>query len=387
MPSSRIVSRIAATAIIALTGGAALTTSIAQAAEIKSREEWKKEYVRPAEIPFPEDNPYTTAKAELGRTLFFDPRLSGSNYISCGTCHNPSFAWGDGLPKGIGHGMTVLGRRTPTILNLAWSESLMWDGRFETLEDQALGPMSAPVEMNQQMEAIVTELKAIPEYNTLFKVSFGGEGISIPNIAKAIATYERTVVSGIAPFDRWVAGDEVAISESAKRGFDLFNNKANCVACHSGWNFTDDSFHDVGLPDTDIGRGKQLPDVAVMQHAFKVPTLRNSVERAPYMHDGSLKNLFSVVAHYNDDFIKRPSLSSEIYKLKLSDAEQSDVVAFLKTLSSRDAPVALPRLPAFDQTLAGSVSGVNTAAGNTNDAKAAPTACGGFFQHWQTCEK
>ena len=124
-----------------------------------------------------------------------------------------------------------------------------------------------------------------------------------------------------------------------------------------------------------------------MQHAFKVPTLRNSVERAPYMHDGSLKNLFSVVAHYNDDFIKRPSLSSEIYKLKLSDAEQSDVVAFLKTLSSRDAPVALPRLPAFDQTLAGSVSGVNTAAGNTNDAKAAPTACGGFFQHWQTCEK
>lgn len=387
MPTSRIISKIAATAIIAITGGATFTASVAYAGEIKSREEWKKEYVRPAEIPFPEDNPYTTAKAELGRTLFFDPRLSGSNYISCGTCHNPSFAWGDGLPKGIGHGMTVLGRRTPTILNLAWSESLMWDGRFETLEDQALGPMAAPVEMNQQMEAIVTELKSIPEYNTLFKVSFGGEGISIPNIAKAIATYERTVVSGIAPFDRWVAGDEVAISESAKRGFDLFNNKANCVACHSGWNFTDDSFHDVGLPDTDIGRGKQLPNIAVMQHAFKVPTLRNSVERAPYMHDGSLKNLFSVVAHYNNDFKKRPSLSSEIYELKLNDVEQSDVVAFLKTLSSVDAPVALPRLPAFDQTLAGSVSGVNTAAGNSEGAKMEPTSCGGFFQHWQTCEK
>lgn len=389
MPGPRIISKIAAAAIVALTGGATFGTTVAQAGEIKSREEWKKEYVRPAEVPFPEDNPYTAAKADLGRTLFFDPRLSGSNYISCGTCHNPSFAWGDGLPKGIGHAMTVLGRRTPTILNLAWSEQLMWDGRFETLEEQALGPMSAPVEMNQQMEAIVAELQAIPEYKTLFKVSFGGEGITVPNIAKAIATFERTVVSGIAPFDRWIAGDEVAISESAKRGFDLFNNKANCVACHSGWNFTDDSFHDVGLPDTDIGRGKQLPDIEVMKHAFKVPTLRNSVERAPYMHDGSLRNLFSVVAHYNDGFTKRPSLSSEIYKLNLSDAEQADIVAFLKTLSSQDAPVALPRLPAADQTLAGSVSGVNTAAGNggaDNADQTGLTSCGGFFNHGIPCK-
>lgn len=389
MPISRIISKIAATAIIALTGGVTFTASVAQSAEIKSREEWKKEYVRPSEVPFPEDNPYTAAKAELGRTLFFDPRLSGSNYISCGTCHNPSFAWGDGLPKGIGHAMTVLGRRTPTILNLAWSEQLMWDGRFETLEEQALGPMAAPVEMNQQMEAIVAELQAIPEYKTLFKVSFGGEGITVPNIAKAIATFERTVVSGIAPFDRWVAGDEVAISESAKRGFDLFNNKANCVACHSGWNFTDDSFHDIGLPDTDIGRGEQFPDIKVMKHAFKVPTLRNSVERAPYMHDGSLRNLFSVVAHYNDGFTKRPSLSSEIYKLNLTDKEQADLVAFMKTLSSQDTPVAFPRLPALDQTLAGSVSGVNTASGNSGASAAKPgiTSCGGFFQHGIPCAK
>lgn len=389
MPAPRIISTITTAAIVALTGAATFGASVAQAGEIKSREEWKKEYVRPAEVPFPEENPYTAAKADLGRTLFFDPRLSGSNYISCGTCHNPSFAWGDGLPKGIGHAMTVLGRRTPTILNLAWSEQLMWDGRFETLEEQALGPMSAPVEMNQQMEAIVAELQAIPEYKTLFKVSFGEEGITVPNIAKAIATFERTIVSGIAPFDRWVAGDEVAISESAKRGFDLFNNKANCVACHSGWNFTDDSFHDIGLPDTDIGRGKQLPDIQVMKHAFKVPTLRNSVERAPYMHDGSLRNLFSVVAHYNDGFTKRPSLSSEIYKLNLSDAEQADIVAFLKTLSSQDAPIALPRLPPFDQTLAGSVSGVNTAAGSrgADDAdESGLTSCGGFFNHGIPCK-
>ncbi len=267
---------------------AVLGQAIAGPVTGKSRAEWKKEYVRPAETPFPEDNPYSKPKAELGHKLFFDPRLSGNNYISCGTFHNPSFAWGDGLPKGIGNAMTVLGRRTPTILNLAWADSLMWDGRFDTLEEQALGPMAAEVEMNQQMDKVVGELQEVPEYRALFNISFPGSGITIENIAKAIATYERTVVSGVAPFDRWIGGDEEAISASAKRGFDLFNGKANCVACHSGWNFTDGSFHDIGLPDADIGRGNELPNIKMMQHAFKTPTLRNAVERAPYMHDGSL---------------------------------------------------------------------------------------------------
>jgi len=372
-----------ATGIFAVSGVA----SIANAVETKTRAQWKTEYVRPAEIPFPEENPYSKSKADLGRTLFFDPRLSGANYISCATCHNPSFAWGDGLPKGIGHAMTRLGRRTPTILNLAWGELLMWDGRFETLEDQALGPMSAPVEMNQNMEAIVTELSQIPEYRTLFKVNFPGEGITVKNIAKAIATFERTVVSGIAPFDKWIGGDEDAINTAAKRGFDLFNGKANCVACHSGWNFTDDSFHDIGLPDDDIGRGKQVPNVKVMQHAFKTPTLRNVVERAPYMHEGSLKNLHSVVRHYNDGFTKRESLSDQIYKLGLSDKEQADLVAFLKTLSSNDTPTAMPRLPAYDQTVAGSVSGISPAAGPADGKTPAKSGCNTLFSHWQPCDK
>lgn len=357
-----------------------------QAAPQKSREEWKTEYVRPTEIPFPEENPYSAGKADLGKKLFFDPRLSGANYISCATCHNPSFAWGDGLPKGIGHGMARLGRRTPTILNLAWGELLMWDGRFESLEEQALGPMSAPVEMNQEMDAIVQELAQIPGYRNLFNVVFPGEGLSVPNIAKAIATFERTIVSGVAPFDHWIAGDEAAISEPAKRGFDLFNGKANCVACHSGWNFTDDSFHDIGLPDKDIGRGNEVPGVKTMQHAFKVPTLRNSVERAPYMHDGSQKNLFSVVRHYNDGFVQRDSLSDQVYQLKLSATEQADVVAFLQTLSSVDAPMAMPVLPPYDQTLAGSLSGLTPAAGpQGNDAKATAPSCGGLMHHWQSC--
>lgn len=390
---SKKLSKVALTTGFIVASIATVASNTAFSAEVKSREEWKKTYVRPATIPFPEDNPYSAAKADLGHKLFFDPRLSGANYISCGTCHNPSFAWGDGLAKGIGHAMTRLGRRTPTILNLAWAEQLMWDGRFESLEEQALGPMSAPVEMNQNMDAIVAELQSIPEYRTLFNVSFPGEGITVQNIAKAIATFERTVVSGVAPFDRWIAGNETAINESAKRGFDLFNNKANCVACHSGWNFTDDSFHDIGLPDEDIGRGKQLPGVVVMQHAFKVPTLRNAVERAPYMHDGSLKNLFSVVKHYNDGFVTRPSKSAEIFKLKLTDEEQADLVEFMKTLSSNDSPVALPSLPAYDQSIAGSVSGVSPAAGpkfsggQENAAGGNKQSCNTMLQHWLPCSR
>ena len=279
-------------------------------AETKSRAEWKAEYARPTEVPFPEDNLFTPEKADLGRMLFFDPRLSGADYISCGTCHNPSFSWGDGLPTGFGHGMTPLGRRTPTILNLAWGELLMWDGRFETLEEQVLGPMSAPVEMNEDLETVVAELSAIPDYVTMFNIAFPDEGLTIQNIAKAVATFERTVVSGIAPFDEWIAGDETAISDAAKRGFDLYNNKARCVACHSGWNFTDDSFHDIGLLDDDIGRGKQLPNIEKMHRAFKTPTLRNAAERAPFMHDGSLVTLTEVVDHYDTGGIQRPSLSA-----------------------------------------------------------------------------
>lgn len=382
--------KIAIQMAAAIVGLATIASTSAYSAERKSREEWKKAYERPSAIPFPKDNAYTPAKADLGRKLFFDPRLSGANYISCGTCHNPSFAWGDGLPRGIGHAMTQLGRRTPTILNAAFGELLMWDGRFESLEQQALGPMSAPVEMNQDMQTIVTELQAIPEYRTLFNVAFPGKGITVANIAKAIATFERTVVSGVAPFDRWIAGDETAISDAAKRGFDLFNNKARCAACHAGWNFTDGSFHDIGLADNDIGRGKQVPGVVAMQHAFKTPTLRNVVERAPYMHDGSLKNLFSVVAHYNNGFVKRPSLSTDVVELKLSDDEQADLVAFMKTLSSEDEPMKLPRLPAYDQTVAGSVSGTSPAAGPANEgmASTAPQqarSCNGFLQHWRSC--
>jgi cytochrome c peroxidase len=318
-------------------------------AETLSLESMKALYQRPKSVPFPADNPYSAEKSALGEMLFFDPRLSGANYISCASCHNPALSWGDGLPRGIGHGMTILGRRTPTILNAAWSDLLMWDGRMPNLEAQALGPMSAPVEMNQELAKLPAKLGAIEGYRQRFAAVFPGEGITVANAAKAIATYERTVVSGTAPFDRWIAGDEKAISDSAKRGFTLFNTKGNCQACHSGWNFTDNSFRDIGLPDTDIGRGKIL-DLPSMQHAFKTPTLRDVERRAPYMHDGSVPTLLAVVEHYDHGFVQRPSLSEEVKPLHLTESEKADLVNFMMTLTGENPPVHVPVLFAGPQT-------------------------------------
>ena len=310
----------------------------------KSVAELKKAYERPMLPPFPVDNPYGAEKAELGKMLFFDPRLSGNNYISCATCHNPSLSYGDGLPLGIGHGMTILKRKTPTVLNTAWAELLMWDGRKESLEDQALGPISADVEMNQPAEGLVEKLAAIPQYKAAFDRIFPGEGVALPTIAKAIATFERTVISGVAPFDRWIAGDEKAIPDSAKRGFALFNGKANCAACHQGWNFTDGSFHDIGLPDDDIGRGAHVP-AEKAKHAFKTPTLRDADRRGPYMHNGSLKTMREVIAHYNDGFVKRPSLSEDMKRLGLANNEIDDLIAFMSTLTGEDTGMRVPVLP------------------------------------------
>ncbi|MGH9204733.1 MAG: cytochrome-c peroxidase, partial [Vicinamibacterales bacterium] len=192
---------------------------------------------------------------------------------------------------------------------------------------------------------LLNRLKAIGEYVALFNTAFPGEGITPKNIAKAIATYERTVISGRAPFDAWIDGDERAISEAAKRGFTLFNTKAQCNECHSGWNFTDDSFHDIGLAGDDIGRGKQLPNIVKMQQAFKTPGLRNIDRRYPYMHDGSVATLEAVIGHYNTGGIQRPSLSDEMKPLGLTAQEEADLVEFLKTLTSEDPPVQYVTLP------------------------------------------
>ena len=328
---------------------ASLVTQGVGAAEPTQIEALKQKYHRPTSIPFPKNNPYTDAKADLGHTLFFDPRLSGPNTISCASCHNPALGWKDGLGHGVGHDAKQLGRATPTILNLAWADLLMWDGRKDGLEDQATGPIEAAGEMNQPIPELLAELSAIPGYRRMFREAFGRDEITKVNLAQAIATFERTLVSNKAPFDRWIDGDEAAVSESAKRGFVAFNGKGNCASCHSGWRFTDDGFHDIGLKSEDPGRGAQVPGEPSLQHAFKTPTLRNIDQRAPYMHDGSAANLRDVVIHYNTGFVQRPSLSPEMHRLGLADAEIADLVEFMHTLTSRDDKISIPVLPTKEQ--------------------------------------
>jgi cytochrome c peroxidase len=311
----------------------------------RSIDEMKADYRWPAAIPFPADNPYTAEKAALGKKLFFDSRLSAANLLSCESCHNPAFSWGDGLPKSVGHGMKLMGRRSPTIINAAYGEIFTWDGRAASLEEQALGPIKTDAVMNLPLGELIERLKSVPGYGPLFQSAFPSAGIVEGSVAKAIATYERTIVSGRAPFDAWAEGDERAIPEAAKRGFVLFNTKARCSLCHSGWRFTDDSLNDTGLPDADIGRGAQMPAVVKMQHAFKTPGLREIARRGPYMHDGSMPTLEAVVGHYRDGGIERPSRSDLIRPLDLSERDQADLVAFMQTLSSDLAPTTFPTLP------------------------------------------
>jgi len=308
-------------------------------------DEMKAQYKRPATVPFPADNPYTIAKVQLGKTLYFDTRLSGANLLSCAACHNPAYGWGDGQPRGIGHGMHQLGRRSPSIINAAFEPIFMWDGRAGSLEEQALGPIKTGVEMNLPLDQLMERLKGIPGYAPMFEAAFPNEGIKPETVAKAIATYERTVVSARAPFDSWIDNNERAIPEAAKRGFVLFNTKAGCNNCHSGWNFSDSSFHDIGLPSEDIGRGKFLPMIEKMKYAFKTPGLREIALRGPYMHDGSIATLEAVVDHYDKGGVDRPSRSELVKPLNLTAQEKGDLVAFMRTLTSEAEPTTVPVLP------------------------------------------
>ena len=337
--------RGAAAALVLLSGLGLLGASPAAVKQPSDRELLAK-YTRPPAIPHPEQNVYSEARAKLGRVLFFDPRLSGSNFIACATCHNPGFSWSDPLPKAIGHGMNELGRRTPSILNLAWGDLYFWDGRANSLEAQAMGPITAAGEMNQSAADLVAELSAIPGYAPLFARAYPGEGISVDTISKALANFERSVVSGEAPFDRWAAGDERAVSEAAKRGFRLFEGKAECAVCHSGWRFTDDSFYDIGVVGDDRGRGAVVPGIEVLEYAFRTPGLRDTARRAPYTHNGSEATLADVIELYDvGGRVKRPSLSDEIRPLHLTPQEKSDLLAFLDTLTSVHTLAAVPELP------------------------------------------
>ena len=294
-----------------------------------------------------EENPRKQSVIKLGYMLFFDPRISSSGSLSCASCHNPALGWEDGLALGHGHGMKKLPRHTPTILNLGYSEAeaFFWDGRAESLEAQALGPIEAAGEMNMPLDQMVRTLESIKGYDVLFKQAFGDGKVTKEQVGKALADYQRTIVSKDAPFDLWLKGDKNAIGESAKRGFVLFNEKANCAVCHSGWRFTDDGFHNIGIGDDDVGRAKVL-DFEILRHAFKTPTLRNIDLRAPYFHDGSAATLEDVIELYDKGGNKdSPSLSSEVRQLNLTGREKKDLVNFLKTLTSKDNGIVIPTLP------------------------------------------
>ncbi|MCH9844559.1 MAG: c-type cytochrome [Alphaproteobacteria bacterium] len=295
----------------------------------------KQKYQRPSFIPYPDDNPYSEAKEKLGKTLFFDTTLSDNN-IACASCHQPNLTWADGLqrPRSVNvHGKKPR-RKTMSLLNVAWDEFYLWDGRASSLEQQAVAPFTSIFEMNRPLHDMIAALAADTDYQRLFDEAFPAQhdAVNQDNFARAIATFERSIVSGITAFDEWVMGDDNAISDSAKQGFILFNGKANCAACHSGWRFTDGAFHDIGINDKDIGRGAIMPD-ADMLHAFKTPSLREVMKRAPYMHNGEFADLEAVLDHYDNGFMVRPSLDKEMRPLFLTKQERAQLIVFLQILS------------------------------------------------------
>jgi cytochrome c peroxidase len=305
----------------------------------------RDQYRRPAAIPFPDDDPYSAAKAKLGHKLFFDPVLSESRTHSCASCHRPDLSWQDGLPLAVGDSHQAMKLRTPTLLNVAWLGRLGWDGKFPSLEEFAFTPVVSSANMHMTAPDAINRLASLSDYRRDFAAAFDDGAITRSHIESALATYLRSIVSTEAPFDRWVAGDNNAIDASAKRGFALFNGKGRCAECHSGWAFTDGSFHDIGIAtEDDIGRGKYFPTSVKLRHAFKTPTLRDVALRTPYMHDGSVPTLEAVIDLYNIGGIDRPSRSELIGPLGLTEGEKSDLIAFLQTLTSKP-PVEPPALP------------------------------------------
>jgi cytochrome c peroxidase len=304
---------------------------------------------------WPEDNPYSREKAELGRLLYFDNRLSSDATVACATCHAPELAFTDNLPVSTGIGRQRGGRSAPTVINRAYTMLQFWDGRAPTLEEQVKGPLANPLEMttdaeaNLAHEAVVGRLRKIPGYVERFRKVFGDGAITIDHVAKAVATFERTVLSGNAPYDRYKAGDKSAMTEAQVRGMDVFFKKAKCDSCHLGFNFSDESFMNIGIGmdkpvPADLGRfaisGREED-----RGAFKTPTLREIEHTAPYMHDGSMATLEEVIEHYDKGGIKNPWLSQQIKPLNLTAQEKADLVAFLKALSGEgwqqiEAPTA-----------------------------------------------
>lgn len=298
-------------------------------------------------VPEPPDNPTTPAKVELGRLLFFDPRLSVDGTVACATCHQPNRAFTDGRVVAIGVRQLAGTRNTPTLLNTAYNLSQFRDGRARTLEEQALAPIANELEMGSTMPDTVSRLNAIDGYRSRFQAVFG-TAVTPENLARAIAAFERTLISGDAPWDRHNLGDIDALSEKAKLGIKIFRHRGRCSLCHIGPTFTDNAFHNLGIgTDTnppDAGRyevSREPKDIG----AFRTPSLRDIAATAPYMHDGSLKTLEEVVDFYDTGGTANPNLDPRIQARNFTAAEKEALVEFLRALSGKYPVEAAPQLP------------------------------------------
>ncbi len=306
-------------------------------------------------IPVPKDNPQSAAKAALGKQLAFDVRLSMNDSMSCVSCHLPATGGAGPTPRAFGHG-GELGRWAPSWDNSGYYTSLFWDGRAASLEEQTgalpghMGPVTAPGEMGATMDEVIVKLNAVPAYKKQFNSVFGSDATP-EAVAKAIAAFERTLVARKAPFQSYVSGNSKAISDSAKRGFELFRGKAMCTTCHVPPALTDNLFHNIGTPQVgplkeDLGRYEVTRDEAD-KGRFRTPGLYNSASFAFFMHDGAFSKMSQVIEHYNiggnpQDKNQDPL----IMPLKLTGNEKKDLAAFLETLTDKSLnQISDPDLP------------------------------------------
>jgi len=303
-------------------------------------------------VPIPADNPMSVEKVELGKALYFDKRLSKDGTVSCATCHDPATAWTEHRPTSEGIGNQLGGRNSPTVINAAYMPVLFWDGRAKSLEEQALGPIENPIEMGNKMEAVVVDLGRLPGYKERFRAVFGSDEITKERIAQAIAAFERTVLSGDAPYDRHVAGDPSAMTEVQKRGLAIFTGKGTCDTCHTPPLFSNGRFYNAGVgadkPDPDEGRKKVTGEAADMGK-FRVPPLREVANTYPYFHDGSAKTLDEAVALMAGGGKDNPNLSPVLKSVRdaaITEQEQKELVEFLKALSGKYPVTEAPKLPA-----------------------------------------
>ena len=283
-------------------------------------------------LPDDPENPLTPAKAELGRQLFEDARLSGDESLSCASCHPKEMGYADSMRLSEGAGGQPMPRHTPTILNAAYYRYINWDGKFANVPQLVLGVLANPRNMNMQDESVlVARLESVPEYRAQFREVFDGPPTK-QRVALAIDAYVRRLTTPNSPFDRYAAGDPRALTDAQKRGLVLFVGKADCAMCHRGPNFADDQFHALGITGADTGRFK-VTGVEADRYAFKTPTLRNVALTAPYMHDGSVSTLREVIDFYNAGGGAQRPKSTLLRKLDLNEREKADLEAFLESLT------------------------------------------------------